>query len=75
MFLEQFLFEFCAKTHTETFTDAHSDSDEYSLVAFCKKATIIGLIFELGLYASLQVIQIIEVIATFKDRTFETLYH
>ena len=31
-FLDQFLFELSCKTHTET----HTDSDEYSIVAFAK---------------------------------------
>ena len=35
MFLDQFLFE-CAKTHTQKLK--HIDSDEYSIVAFCKKS-------------------------------------
>ena len=29
------------ETHTHTHTDAHKDSYEYSIVAFCKNATII----------------------------------
>ena len=43
MFLDQCLLELsCKKTHgnTHTHTDAHKDSDECSIVAFCKNATI-----------------------------------
>ena len=28
-------------THTHTHTNTHRDSDKYSIVAFCKNATII----------------------------------
>ena len=45
MFLDRFLLSYRAKTHkhTHTNTDAHTyrDSDEYSIVAFSKNATII----------------------------------
>ena len=47
MFLDQLLFELSCKnthghmhTHTHTNTHTHRDSDEYSIVAFCKNATI-----------------------------------
>ena len=46
MFLDRFLFELsCKNTHirkhtTHTHTDTHKDSNEYSIVAFCKNATI-----------------------------------
>ena len=58
-----FLFEFSCKnthrnmetgkhtththTHTHTHTDAYTDFDEYSIVVFCKKATIIFIIDKL----------------------------
>ena len=40
-----YLVRYCAKTHTdtETHTNAHIDSDEYSIDAFCKSATIMKL--------------------------------
>ena len=44
MFLDQFLSSYRAKTHTHinthTHMDAHKDSDKYSIVAFCKNATV-----------------------------------
>ena len=40
MFLDQFLFELSCKTHTHTNTDTQRDSNEYSIVAFSKNATI-----------------------------------
>ena len=50
MFLDQLLFELSCKntetrkhrnteTHTNTHAHTHRDSDEYSIVAFCKNAT------------------------------------
>ena len=46
VFLDQFLFELsCKNTHTHTHkhgrTHTHRDSNEYSIVAFSKNATII----------------------------------
>ena len=45
MFLDQCLFELSCKCnpllHTNTHTDTNTDSEEYSIVAFCKNATII----------------------------------
>ena len=42
MCLDQSLFELpCKKPWKHTHTDADKDSDEYSIVAFCKNATII----------------------------------
>ena len=45
MFLDRFLFELSRKNthtqkHTHTHTDTHKDSDESSVVAFRKNATI-----------------------------------
>ena len=43
MFLNRFLFELSCKT-TETWkhTHTHTHTNEYSIVAFCKNATIIN---------------------------------
>ena len=43
MFLDQFLFESTSKNtqaHAHKNTDTHRDSTEYSIVEFCKNATI-----------------------------------
>ena len=37
LFLDQFLFELLCKN---TYTHTHRDSDEYSIVGFCKNVTI-----------------------------------
>ena len=42
MFLDRLLFELLCKN-----TETHTDSDEYSLVAFCKNATMIMDILDL----------------------------
>ena len=53
MFLDRLLCELsCKKTHTHI--DAHTDSDEYSIVAFCENATIIILQKRHGLVVTLQ---------------------
>ena len=42
--LDQFFLSYRAKTHTHTWKHTHTDaynSDEYSIVAFCKNTTII----------------------------------
>ena len=41
VFLDGFLFEYRAKTHSHTQTHTHRDSNEYPIVAFSKNATII----------------------------------
>ena len=49
MLLDQFLFELCkntetynTNTHTHTHTWMHTQTDEYSIGAYCKNATIIS---------------------------------
>ena len=40
-FLDQLLFELlCKNTHTDTHIHTHTGFDEYSIVSFCKNATI-----------------------------------
>ena len=41
MFLHGLLFDFIVQKHTQTHTHTQRDSDEYSMVAFCKIATTI----------------------------------
>ena len=55
MFLDPFLLELSCKnmyTHRNTHRHTHTDSDEYSTVAFCKNASIIknraGLVVKLA---------------------------
>ena len=46
VFLDRFLFELsCKNTHTQTQTHKHRDSNEYSIVAFSKNATIAKIIY------------------------------
>ena len=45
MFLDQFLFELSGKNmETHSHTEAQTDSDEYTIVAFYKNATTINSI-------------------------------
>ena len=48
MFLDQLYFELLCKKHTCTRMHTHKDSEEYSIVAFCKNTNIIivGYIFD-----------------------------
>ena len=44
MFIDQLLFELsCKNMETQKHGNTHTDSDDYSIVAFCKNATIISL--------------------------------
>ena len=47
MFIDRLLFELLCKnpeTQKHGNTETHTDSDEYSIVAFCKNATIINIL-------------------------------